>query len=241
MSGGVGPTQEIMGIVRRLTELVSDNREEFAVWGAVAREWLRRTGSNFLNILGIAYDVGRGIGHALDVIVSGAVGALLENVNAVLRGLEAMRGQIDRIPGANLDFTINEIDTDRFFDSASRAWDGLQDSMSSLGGRFGDFEMPWGDWDIEIADATTEARNLRNELNNIDDPDTSGHERRTALLARAVDLGVATVREQVELMALERELLDIMQDQNRAAEDRVQAAQEYRAAMEAVRGMVDLR
>ena len=230
IGGGVLTVESMADAVRDATRWIQENREALVFWGSVGIEVARRIGGGVGDVVRMVFNLGTALGANLDMIFSTAAAVIQDRLNEIIRAYNRTTATLSRLPGIDID-PIAELDSSRAWARAERAADGLRDAMGRIGGAAGDLVGRFRDFSVEVGESESAVGRLANHTSQVAD-ETERAARaegdRLRLLTRAVELGVATARETVELLVAERQLLAVYRDQTRSLQERVEAADALR-------------
>ena len=226
--------------VQAATRWIAENSDEIVSWGRLLVDAGKRAWDVVSSVVSGLVSLGYTAAATIDATVAGIVLHFGRMFNELSHYWDDFATQASRIPGVRIDARLPELDLSEWEERLDRAQDEARKGLARVGeaGRtiVDAFATPL---ERSLASSTAEARELRGQLNNISAPTeedgSQSLQQRIQLLARAVELGVATSRETIELISHERSLLQVLNDQTRSLEERTRAAEQYRRIAGATR------
>ena len=129
--GGTSVIDTLIGTVKGLTIWVNDNRSAIAFWGSLVIDVFKAVGQTAVGIFNLVRSILVSTGALINTVVTGwqlLIARALDNVmalaNRIIDGL-------NRLPGVDIEFRFNGLDTLHFERQAKAATDDL---LKSLGG-----------------------------------------------------------------------------------------------------------
>jgi len=117
--------------VAEWTAAVNENRERIGAWINVVIQSVRFAGQALKTLIRVAFNVGQAVGNVLQIIVSEAIGQILQLANRAVGALNQLVEGANKLPGVDIDFRFAGFDADRFLGFA-------QDEFQRLLGNIGD-------------------------------------------------------------------------------------------------------
>ena len=157
-----GLTEKTFGLI----DAIEENRSKIVAWGQVALRSLGLVGQAFKTVFRVAYESGQMIGRVFEIGLSTISAGLLTMAvkvgqgfqgminTAVIRPINWMLEQLDKLPVVSIDFRIGELQpthamrlmeaqAETFFENAAEQSQNLRDDISELGDTLGNLGRSW--------------------------------------------------------------------------------------------------
>jgi hypothetical protein len=171
--GGTSALDSLIGGVKGLTSWIEENRSAIANWG-------RLIIATFRAVFETGRTIARGVVNAFDILASGIALRMLDVQQGVAKAVNFMIEGINRLPGVDIDFRMNEMTPQQFAEAQGQLLDDIENDTTDLADAVWDLGQAYRDVGTAAAEAAAgQSRTVgRPPSPNVSAPSGSGGEPR---------------------------------------------------------------